>query len=547
MGVSRLLAGAVLGAAVLAAAACAPDPAVSSLAPTPVTTVPQPTTTTTVSATSPPTTPTTTPATTEAPPSTERGPLETLPSNPTVPVTVVVDPGLPPIVAPELFTEVPIDEVVDIGEHKTERSHDALVGTALRDLDEWLAAELPGAFGVEWHPLEGGIWAGYPDRESDLPGCGEPITRYRDLTEYAAFYCEAGDFMVYDDGEQGLIVGLADDLGPVVLGVVFAHEFGHAVQARADILVRGVPTVITEQQADCIAGAWTRRVYLGESPNLRVGDRDLRSGLVAMLEVRDPAGIDQFDIGGHGTAFDRIGAFQHGFVNELAGCAGLVDEPLPLMPNTFRTRDDQLAGGNAPYDCVGFGEGCTPAPEFLADDLNDYWDDVQPGFEPLTPVAVGDFATFSCPDEIPIADEVSYCPGGEAVAFDEPAVLDLYETYGDFTLGYFYGIAWAEVAQIRSGSTLTGEARALRNDCWTGAWVADITPDADGRTRRSQDLDGDGEPDSTVLSSPGDLDEAVRMAIIIGDLGPNVDRIGSPFEKIERFRAGVLGGMDACG
>ena len=37
------------------------------------------------------------------------------------------------------------------------------------------------------------------------------------------------------------------------------------------------------------------------------------------------------------------------------------------------------------------------------------------------------------------------------------------------------------------------------------------------------------------------------MAIISGDLGPNVDRIGSPFEKIERFRAGVLGGMDACG
>ena len=36
------------------------------------------------------------------------------------------------------------------------------------------------------------------------------------------------------------------------------------------------------------------------------------------------------------------------------------------------------------------------------------------------------------------------------------------------------------------------------------------------------------------------------MAILFGDEGANVNHVGSPFEKIESFRAGVLGGIDAC-
>ena len=69
------------------------------------------------------------------------------------------------------------------------------------------------------------------------------------------------------------------------------------------------------------------------------------------------------------------------------------------------------------------------------------------------------------------------CPSQNAVVYDEPDVLDLYRKFGDFTLGYFYGIAWAERAQEVNGSALQGEPRALLDDCYTGAWVRDITPD----------------------------------------------------------------------
>jgi hypothetical protein len=139
------------------------------------------------------------------------------------------------------------------------------------------------------------------------------------------------------------------------------------------------------------------------------------------------------------------------------------------------------------------------------------------------------------------------CPSQDAVVCDEPDVLELSQQFGDVTLGYFYGIAWAERAVEVLGIALQGEPRALLEDCYTGAWVRDITPNPDtGLPTRTGDRDGDGADDVPVTSSPGDLDEAIRMAILFGDPGANVNSVGSPFEKIEAFRTGVLGGIDAC-
>ena len=36
------------------------------------------------------------------------------------------------------------------------------------------------------------------------------------------------------------------------------------------------------------------------------------------------------------------------------------------------------------------------------------------------------------------------------------------------------------------------------------------------------------------------------MAILLGDIGRNVDNVGTAFEKIDAFRTGVLGGLNAC-
>ena len=489
------------------------------------------------------TTPDDAPATTEAP-------------TPTTPPSTALASTLPPIVEPVLNADIDLATVVDIDESKPVRPYDDFLAVAITDINRWWNEQYPAVYGVPFEPLAGGVYAGYPERESALPGCGTAeSTSYDELQQFVAFYCEFGDFMVYDDESTDILAPLADEFGPAVMGVVMAHEYGHAIQERNGGLDRPLPTIITEQQADCFAGAWAGQAYDGASPLLRLGDRDIRAGLIAMLSVRDPVGTDQFVPGGHGSAFDRVGAFQVGFLEGPARCAQLLDEPLPLMPNAFQPGSlDQVLGGNAPYDCeelrdLGASEqtiaDCTPAPTFLADDLNNFWATyTTSGFPALSVLPVDDLANGPCSDGTVLADEIILCDG--TVVYHEPDVLDLYREFGDFTLGYFYGVAWAEAAQQRADSTLVGEPRALLRDCYTGAWVRDITPDEFGQTPRQADLDGDGEPDSTVSSSPGDLDEAIRMAILVGDNGANVDRVGSPFEKIAAFRVGVLGGLDAC-
>ncbi|MFP5487714.1 MAG: neutral zinc metallopeptidase, partial [Acidimicrobiia bacterium] len=480
------------------------------------------------------------------------------PTGSTPPPTTEPAPTMPTVVEPELFVDVELASVVDVDAGKPAREHDAFVAVAFTDVERWWSEAYPDVYGAPFEPLAGGVYAGYPERATDIPGCGEPSTDYADLQLYVAFYCQLGDFMAYDDGdgELSLLTPLAREYGPAVMGVVLAHEYGHAIQSRTGALDANYATIHTEQQADCFAGAWTGQAYRGESPLLRLGDSDVRAGLLAMLSVRDPVGTDQFVPGGHGSAFDRVGAFQEGFINGPARCAELLDAPLGLMPNQFQTPEDAFFEGNAPYDCAAldpevvgqeFIEACTSAPVFLADDLNDFWRTaIGDEFAPVTATPVPDVAGVTCEGSVTPTPEVTVCPGERALFYDEPAVVELYREFGDFTLGYFYGIGWGELAQQTLGSPRSGEDRALFSDCVTGAWVRDITPDRFGNTPRQRDTDGDGVVDERITSSPGDLDEAIRMAILVGDPGAEVDVIGSPFEKIDAFRTGVLGGLDAC-
>lgn len=499
----------------------------------------------TLSATQSPTeSPTESTTAAEPAPTTTDEPAQADDPSATTPATVQPsDSPLPQIVEPEILVEVAFEDVVDADDDKPPRDHDSFVAVAFTDIERWWGEVFPLVYGGSYQPLDGGVYAGYPERATPIPGCGERTTEYTELQLYVAFYCEFGDFMAYDDGDgaDSLLTPLADAYGSAVMGIVLAHEYGHAIQARTGALDRPLATIVTEQQADCFAGAWTGQAFRGESPLLRLGDADVRAGLLAMLEVRDPVGTDQFVPGGHGSAFDRVGAFQEGFVNGPARCAELLTDPLPLMPNQFVPGTiDSVRGGNASYDCTdALTTTCTPAPEFLADDINDFWiTALGTTFEPVGYQAVADdYDTFDCPQRIDLTREVAVCLGTRVVAYDEPVVRQLYDEFGDFSLGYFYGIGWAELVQQQLGSPLVGEPRALLNDCFTGAWVRDITPDRFNRTGRAS---------TTVSASPGDLDEAIRIAILVGDSGLNVNVLGTPFEKIGSFRAGVLGGLDAC-
>ncbi len=102
------------------------------------------------------------------------------------------------------------------------------------------------------------------------------------------------------------------------------------------------------------------------------------------------------------------------------------------------------------------------------------------------------------------------------------------------SIGYLISEGYSEEVQGLLGSKLKDAARALLDDCLTGAWAKDIVPPIP-----------DSRVDKTALSA-GDLDEAIVTAIVRSDDTSDENINGTAFQKIDAFRAGVLGGMQAC-
>jgi predicted metalloprotease len=464
------------------------------------------------------------------------------PTNATVPADDLDPPGTPspPESIPPTQPSGAVDPTaIDFGPDKPPRAYDDFLLAVMTDLELWWSQIYPTIYGETFTPLEGEVYAAYPGRPDDIPGCGTPYTTYEDVREYVAFYCGVGDFIVYDDGEDGLLAELAREFGAATIGTVLAHEYAHAIHLRIGALDRALPTILTEQQADCWAGAWTARAARGEAATVRFSDGDVRAGLIAMTKVSDPIGIDQFVDGGHGTGFDRVGAFQVGYTEGPERCAELLDDPLPLMPNQF-TQGDVETGGNAAF---GYGENDLIG--FLPEDLNRYWDEELDiaGMDRLTvvPAASAGAGAGSCEDlRGDLSNGTAVCVPTNVVYLNEPAALELYGSLGDFAVGYVLATAWSEAVQTALGSELEGEARALLNDCLTGGWVKTVTP-VDFALPQPRLATRD-----SVRISAGDLDEAIQTVLRLGDASVDDNVIGNAFEKIDAFRTGVLEGTDVC-
>ena len=435
-----------------------------------------------------------------------------------------------------------IEGVVDFGEAGPQHpEYDGFLTTAFGDIQDFWAEAYPEAYGgAAFEPLSGGIYAAYPGRQAPIPGCGEDVSNYDDV-EGNAFYCIAGDFMSYDDSQ--LLPGLVDLLGKEAVAVVLAHEFGHAIQARAGEWDN--PTVLKEQQADCFAGAWAARAASGGSDVITFDDAAVRAGLVAMIYVRDPiegGGLD--DPNAHGTGFDRVGAFQDGFVGGATRCVPFFTNPPALVDIPFDVTDPNE--GNLPLiDPVTDDEnGASDIVTLIPLSLELFWVELAAANSvPFTPPSVVSFPNAgpypSCTgfDETTLKSNIVFCPDDNTIYWDQDVMAKMSTTpeLGDMSVGFLFSNAYSEAIQIALGSGLTGEARALTNDCLTGAWVAYIVPPIDFETRE----------DSLQLSA-GDLDEAVVTAIGRSDVSADTNIVGSAFERVDAFRKGVLGGIAVC-
>lgn len=411
---------------------------------------------------------------------------------------------------------------------KPPQPYDAFLVAAIDDIRAYWEATYPDVYGEPYLDLQGGIHPLYPGARP-APGCGGPATTYRDI-ENNAFYCPEGDFIAYDDAL--LLPTLVEQLGgEFPLAVVFAHEWGHAIQARAGL--EG-PTILFEQQADCFAGAWVGHLAAAGSTIVDLADDELNQAINAMIAVRDEPGSAATDAAAHGSAFDRVGAFQDGFSDGASACAAYETDPPEVLQFEFSESELTDPTRRDPDD-VRFDE-IVPA---IEPDLDGFWaEQMTSAGTAFTPPEVVAFPAAgpypACPDRPDTAayrGDAFYCPSTNQVLYDADLAADLYERYGDYAVGIVLARAWSEAVQVALGSSVTGEQRSLLNDCLAGSWTRSTLP---------------GLQRADLAVSPGDLDEGVQVLVELSDPSATTDRVGSAFERIEALRTGVLGGTPSC-
>jgi predicted metalloprotease len=299
---------------------------------------------------------------------------------------------------------------------------------------------------------------------------------------------------------------------------------------RNDILDSRVNTTL-ELQADCFAGAWTasaRRDGVGGRP---ITDRDITASLLGLVQLGDRPGDRPDDPAAHGSAFDRVSAFQEGFLGGVEPCAAYeFDEPIPLQ---FGFTVEELSRPNPsdfPFDAEMF--------ELLTADLDLFWGAVVPAW--TTPLVVLD-GDEPCSDPQAVALGVAVCTTPPTLVVDTDLMFDVYRsTPGDFAVGYLLAVGYGELVQNALDLDIDGEIGHLLNDCLAGAWSGDILP------LNVEPVVPPSEDEPRISLSPGDLDEAIRTMIAIGDVSADLDEYGSPFEKVDAFRQGVFNGASAC-
>ena len=152
------------------------------------------------------------------------------------------------------------------------------------------------------------------DRPMSTP-CGPA-----DPDEEAAFYCVIDQKIYYSKPFRQLIEGQIGDFAWII---VIAHEWGHHIQAQLGFELgvspdRGgqIAPIIFEQQADCLAGAYSVDAELVGW--LDPGDID---EALRMTELSgDPPGTAWDDPRAHGTSEERIDAFLRGYSGGIGTC-----------------------------------------------------------------------------------------------------------------------------------------------------------------------------------------------------------------------------------
>lgn len=397
--------------------------------------------------------------------------------------------------------------------------------SAVSDIEEFWAATYNQTFDGDFKPVDQVLSWDSNGTNSEFCG-GDTVGLVN------AGYCFEDNTIGWDRGE--LLPSLRAANGDMAVSMVLAHEYGHAIARQAGIAKKKTTTLVAEQQADCLAGVYMRWVAEGNSPRFTLSTSDgLNNLLAAMIAFRDPLlNEDETDsvANPHGSAFERVSAFQFGFTDGAASCAAIdqaeIDQRRGDLPVLLRERE-------------------TGEVKITEDSVRNVVAAMATAFTPEhPPQLVFDPEGARCPDSNSKAPAV-YCPSTNSILVDLPALQKLGSkpddgehgmATGDNT-GYSVVVSRYMMAlQHQRGGALDNAGTALRTACLTGVATAELTT-------------GVTTPDgTTILLTAGDLDEAVSGLLANGYAASDVngDTVPSGFSRIDAFRIGVLGNEERC-
>ncbi|MFD1520179.1 neutral zinc metallopeptidase [Pseudonocardia yunnanensis] len=386
-------------------------------------------------------------------------------------------------------------------------------------LQEIWRSVFPAAFGRAWTDIARFEPVHTADAAAPAPPC---VDRVADLVGQA-FYCPAADAVVWD--ADTLVPDLQRRFGSAGVTVALAHEVGHAVQTRLGIdeaqsrEPRRYPAILLETMADCYAGVALAQPGLQPVGGLASDAPVADDALLALVGFRDPLGVEPGDDSAHGNAFDRVSAFQDGFRDGAARCAAMTTENRAFTQRRFGSAADRARRGDLPLPLL----------------LDAVQQDAVGWFGPLAPGwNVPPLGDAGCPEHGRTAQgPVRFCTVGGGLSIDRGAFAAVHREVGDFAgitlVASRYGIALLGALGLATVGLPAGAAAV----CLTGAYTAALM-----------------EPGRGFTLSPGDLDEAVQVLLThdwaARDSEGGVDSAEHGFDRVARFRGGLLDGPDSC-
>lgn len=402
---------------------------------------------------------------------------------------------------------------------------DELSAMAVSDIEEFWGEHYELVSDNDFEPVDRLVSWDSTDR-SEITVCQTPGFEFVN-----ALYCFNQDTIAWDRGQ--LMPILQENFGDMGMVGVLGHEYGHAVQYKGDLITPRDSVLVGEQQADCFEGAYMRWVAEDNSSRFTLNTTDgLNKLLASVIILRDPtlSETEHEDFadsyGEHGSAFERISAFQIGFTDGVEACA------------TIDEQEIEQRRGDLP---VALPESTDGEWEITEESVGIFVNALNILFEPENPPTLSMDAADAdaCPDA-QATQPVSYCPGTNTITVDLPALTSSSEEAEDTQAGAVVGdnTAYSMLTsrymlalQSERGVPLEGPDTALRTACLTGVATAGLFAGV---------TDSNGE---TLTLTAGDLDEAVSGMLTnsLAASDVNGETVPSGFSRIDAFRAGVLG------